>query len=91
MKRVCDNLKTGEISNNTLHETIKAVSEPATSLKKNDLKSAIGSVFHQEQPMGYQIIGDNVDLHMSEHNKKESQHAACCLGKQPSQQAYQNT
>lgn len=76
VKSVCDNLKTEEISNNTLQETIKAVSKPAASLKKNDLKSAIASVFHQEQARGYQIIGDNVDLHMSAHNKKESLHGS---------------
>ena len=34
---VCNNLKTGGISDNTLQETIKAVSESATNQDKNDL------------------------------------------------------
>jgi len=76
---VCNNLKTGGISDNALQETIKAVSEAAASQDENDLKSAIDSVLHQEQPRGYQIIGDNVDLHinvrhMSEQNKNKSLH-----------------
>lgn len=76
---VCNNIKTGGISDNTLQETIKAVSEAAASKDKNDLKSAIDSVLHQDQPKGYQIIGDNVDLHisvrhMSEQNKNKSLH-----------------
>ena len=76
---VRNNIKTGGISDNTLQETIKAVSEAAASQDKNDLKSAIDSVLHQEQPKGYQIIGDNVDLHinvrhMSEQNKNKSLH-----------------
>lgn len=76
---VCNNIKTGGISDNTLQETIKAVSEAAASQGKNDLKSAIDSVLHQDQPKGYQIIGDNVDLHinvrhMSEQNKNKSLH-----------------
>ena len=79
MTSVSNNLKAGRISNNTLHETIKAVSESAGSQDKNDLKSAIDLVLHQEQPKGYQIIGDNVDLHinvrhMSEQNKNRSLH-----------------
>ena len=74
---VCNNIKTGGISDNTLQETIKAVSEAAANQGKNDLKSAIDSVLHQDQPKGYQIIGDNVDLHinvrhMSEQNKNKS-------------------
>lgn len=76
---VCNNLKRGGISDNTLQEAIKAVSESAASLDKNDLKSAIDLLIHQEQPKGYQIIGDNVDLHinvrhMSEQNKNRSLH-----------------
>lgn len=76
---VCNNIKTGGISDNTLQETIKAVSEAAASQDKNDLTSAIDSVLHQEQPKGYHIIGDNVDLHinvrhMSEQNKNKSLH-----------------
>lgn len=50
---VCNNIKTGGISDNTLQETIKAVSEAAASQDKNDLKSTIDSVLHQEQPKGY--------------------------------------
>ena len=76
---VCNNIKTGGISDNTLQETIKAVSEAAASQDKNDLKSAIDSVLHKDQPKGYQIIGDNVDLHinvryMSEQNKNKALH-----------------
>ena len=77
---VCNNLKTGGMSDNTLQETIKAaVSESAASQDKNDLKSAIDLVLYREQPKGYQIIGDNVDLHinvrhMSEQNKNRSLH-----------------
>ena len=79
MTSVCNNLKTGGTSDNALQETIKAVSEAAASQDENDLKSAIDSVLHQEQPRGYQIIGDNVDLHinvrhMSEQNKNKSLH-----------------
>ena len=47
---VCNNLKTGGKSDNTLQETIKAVSESATNQDKNDLNSAIDLVLHQEQP-----------------------------------------
>ena len=79
VKSVCNNLKTGGISDNALQETIKAVSEDAASQDKSDLKSAIDSVLHQEEPRGYQIIGDNVDLHinvrhLSEQNKNKSLH-----------------
>ena len=49
---VCNNLKTGGVRDNALQETIKDVSEAAASQDKNDLKSAIDSVLHQEQPRG---------------------------------------
>ena len=52
MKSVCNNLKTGGVRDNALQETIKDVSEAAASQDKNDLKSAIDSVLHQEQPKG---------------------------------------
>lgn len=40
------------------------------------MKSAIDLLIHQEQPKGYQIIGDNVHLHMSEQNKNRSLHTS---------------
>ena len=67
-------LKSRGINDNTLQQAIKAVSEFVASLDKNDLKSATDLLIHQEQPKGYQIIGDNVHLHMSEQNKNRSLH-----------------
>lgn len=69
-------LKSRGINDNTLQEAIKAVSKFAASLDKNDLKSGIDLLIHQEQPKGYQIIGDNVHLHMSEQNKNRSLHTS---------------
>lgn len=77
VKSICDNIKEAGIPEKALQKTTEAIN--AGHLKQSDLKSAVNGILQQDPPSSFQIIGDNVDLHlnvrhMSVSNKNKSLH-----------------